>query len=167
MRVYGVTGWKNAGKTGLMERLVAEFRSRGLTVSTVKHAHHAFDVDQAGTDSFRHRAAGAGQVLLSSSRRWALMTELGDAPEPGLDRLLAQLAPCDLVLVEGFKTAGHPKIEAHRAVTGQPLIAPGDMSVRAVASDSALTLDRPVFDLDDTAAIADFIAADLNLEPGS
>jgi molybdopterin-guanine dinucleotide biosynthesis protein MobB len=167
MRVYGVTGWKNAGKTGLMERLVAEFRSRGLTVSTVKHAHHAFDVDQAGTDSFRHRAAGAGQVLLSSSRRWALMTELGDAPEPGLDRLLAQLAPCDLVLVEGFKTAGHPKIEAHRAVTGQPLIAPGDASVRAVASDSALTLDRPVFDLDDTRAIADFIAADLNLEPGS
>lgn len=161
MRVYGVTGWKNAGKTGLMERLVAEFTARGLRVSTLKHAHHAFDVDQQGTDSFRHRAAGAGQVLLASGRRWALMSELGDAPEPPLATLLTKLDPCDLVLVEGYKREAHPKIEAHRAVTGQPLIAPDDPSIRAVASDSALTLDRPVFNLDDTSAIADFIWAEV------
>ena len=166
MKVYGVTGWKNSGKTGLMERLVAEFRARGLSVSTIKHAHHSFDVDHAGTDSFRHRAAGAGQVLLASSRRWALMSELQGAAEPALPELLARLDPCDLVLVEGYKTATHPKIEAHRAATGQDLIAPCDASIRAVASDQALDLDRPVFDLDDTSAIADFIAAELKLELG-
>lgn len=161
MKIYGVTGWKNSGKTGLMERLVSEFTARGLRVSTLKHAHHAFDVDHDGTDSFRHRAAGAGQVLLSSGRRWALMSELGDAPEPPLVDLLSKLAPCDLVLIEGYKRADHPKIEAHRAATKQPLIAPDDPSIRAVASDSALDLDRPVFDLDDTKAIADFIWSDL------
>ncbi|UYV38431.1 molybdopterin-guanine dinucleotide biosynthesis protein B [Rhodobacteraceae bacterium D3-12] len=161
MKIYGVTGWKNSGKTGLMERLVSEFTARGLTVSTLKHAHHAFDVDQAGTDSFRHRAAGAGQVLLASGRRWALMSELGDAPEPPLTELLAKLNPCDLVLIEGYKRADHPKIEAHRAATKQPLIAPDDPTIRAVASDSDLTLDRPVFDLNNTKVIADFIWAEV------
>ena len=161
MRVFGVTGWKNSGKTGLMERLVAEFTARGLRVSTIKHAHHAFDVDQPGRDSHRHRVAGAAQVLLASSRRWALMSELGDAPEPPLSELLARLDPCDLVLIEGYKREAHPKVEAHRGVTGQSLIAPDDPTIRAVASDSAPSVKQPVFDLDDTHAIADFILADL------
>ena len=163
MRVYGVTGWKNAGKTGLMERLVAEMVARGLSVSTVKHAHHAFDVDQPGRDSYRHRQAGAGEVLLASRQRVALMRELRGAEEPALADLLAMLAPCDLVLVEGYKRDRHPKIEAFRAETGHALIAPDDPTIRAVASDVALDLDRPVFDLNDTGAIADFILAEVGL----
>ncbi len=163
MRLYGVTGWKNSGKTGLMERLVAEITARGLRVSTVKHAHHRFDVDQPGKDSYRHRQAGAAQVLLASRNRVALMTELRDAEEPSLTDLLAQLAPCDLVLIEGYKRDRHPKIEAHRAATGQPLIAPGDPTIRAVASDAAPVLDRPVFHLDDTRALADFILREVGL----
>ncbi|WMS41018.1 molybdopterin-guanine dinucleotide biosynthesis protein B [Acuticoccus sp. MNP-M23] len=164
MRVYGVTGWKNAGKTGLVERLVAYLSARGLRVSTIKHAHHEFDVDADGTDSARHRAAGAGEVLIASARRFALMHELRGAPEPSLDALLAHLSPCDLVLVEGFKTARHPKIEAFRASEGHALMAPGDPSVRALAADAPITgMDRPVFHLDDTAAIAAFICADCGL----
>jgi len=165
MRVYGVTGWKNSGKTGLMERLVSEITGRGYSVSTIKHAHHGFDVDQPGRDSYRHRVAGAQEVLLASRNRVALMQELRDMPEPGLDALLARLSPVDLVLVEGYKREGHPKIEAHRAATGHALIAPGDASIRAVASDVAqeLQLDRVVFDLDDTSAIADFVLAELGL----
>ncbi|WP_417525004.1 molybdopterin-guanine dinucleotide biosynthesis protein B [Marinovum sp.] len=163
MRLYGVTGWKNSGKTGLMERLVSEITARGFTVSTVKHAHHSFDVDQPGKDSHRHRLAGATQVLLASRNRVALMTELRDAEEPPLEALLAQLAPCDLVLVEGYKRDRHPKIEAQRAATGQPLIAPDDPTIRAVASDAAPALDRPVFHLDDTQAVADFILREVGL----
>ena len=163
MKLYGVTGWKNAGKTGLMERLVAEFIRRGLRVSTLKHAHHGFDVDQPGTDSARHRAAGATEVLLASSKRWALMHELRGAPEPPLAELLGHLSPVDLVLVEGYKSEPHSKIEAYRATCGNPLIAPKDPTIRAVASDTDLNLDRPVFDLDDTVAIADFIAREIGL----
>lgn len=163
MKLYGVVGWKNAGKTGLMERLVSEIVSRGFTVSTVKHAHHAFDVDQPGKDSHRHRIAGATEVLLASHKRVALMHELRDVDEPPLDTLLERLSPVDLVLVEGYKRDTHSKIEAHRAVTGNPLIAPDDPTVRAVASDVPLTLDRPVFELDDTVAIADFILSDVDL----
>ncbi|RKF14630.1 molybdopterin-guanine dinucleotide biosynthesis protein B [Roseovarius spongiae] len=163
MKLYGVTGWKNAGKTGLVERLVAEFTARGLTVSTVKHAHQSFDVDRPGADSDRHRAAGAHEVLLASSNRVALLTELRGAPEPPLAELLTRLAPADLVLIEGYKRDAHPKIEAHRAAAGNPLIAPDDPTIRAVASDAPLALERPVFDLDDTNAIADFIAAELGL----
>lgn len=163
MKIYGVTGWKNCGKTGLMERLVAEFCERGLSVSTLKHAHHSTDVDHPGTDSFRHRTAGASEVILASPNRVAIMQELRGAPEPSFESLLARLRPVDLVLVEGFKREAHPKIEAHRQEAGQPLIAPKDTSIRAVASDSPLELDRPVFDLDDTAAIADFIAREIAL----
>lgn len=165
MKLFGVVGWKNSGKTGLMERLVAEITARGLSVSTVKHAHHRFDVDQPGKDSYRHRTAGASQVLLSSGTRWALMSELRGAPEPSLAALLAKLDPVDLVLVEGYKRDAHPKIEAHRAATGQPLIAPGDPTVLAVASDSQPEVDRPLFHLDATAEIADFILAHTALEP--
>ena len=164
MKVWGVVGWKNSGKTGLMERLVAEFVGRGLRVSTLKHAHHTFDVDQDGKDSYRHRVAGATQVLLASRNRWALMHELRDEEEPTLDALLRQLAEVDLVLVEGYKRDRHPKIEAHRAETGQPLIAVDDPTVRAIASDSNAKVDRcPTFDLNDTQGIADFIAGELDL----
>jgi len=163
MKLYGIVGYKNAGKTGLMERLVTEITGRGLTVSTLKHAHHNFDVDQPGKDSFRHRQAGAHQVLLASRDRWALMTELRGTQEPPLADLLAQLAPVDLVLVEGYKRDTHAKVEAYRKVTGNPLIAVDDPTIRAVASDTALTLDRPVFDLNDTSAIADFILSEVGL----
>jgi len=163
MRVYGVVGWKNAGKTGLMERLVAEITGRGFSVSTVKHAHHSFDVDHPGKDSHRHRIAGAREVLLTSRNRFALMHELRDEAEPELSQLLGHLAPVDLVLIEGYKRDAHPKVEAHRAETDNPLIAPDDPTVRAVASDVPLTLDRPVFDLNDTRAIADFILAEVGL----
>lgn len=163
MRIYGVVGWKNAGKTGLMERLVTEITGRGLSVSTVKHAHHSFDVDHEGKDSYRHRQAGATEVLLASRNRFALMHELRNEDEPPLEVLLGKLAPVDLVLVEGYKRDAHPKVEAHRSVTGNPLIAPGDETVRAVASDTPLDLDCPVFDLDDTKAIADFILDQVGL----
>ena len=163
MKLYGVVGWKNAGKTGLMERLVTEITGRGISVSTVKHAHHSFDVDHPGKDSFRHRVAGATEVLLASRNRFALMHELRGSDEPTLQELLTHLAPVDLVLVEGYKRDTHPKIEAHRAETGNPLIASDDPSVAAVASDVPLDLDRPVFDLNDTGAIADFILSEVGL----
>ena len=163
MRIYGVVGWKNAGKTGLMERLVTEITGRGMTVSTVKHAHHSFDVDHEGKDSYRHRVAGAREVLLASRNRFALMHELRDSEEPTLAELLTRLSPVDLVLVEGYKRDAHPKVEAHRAVTGNPLIAREDDTIKAVASDTPLDLDRPVFDLNDTVAIAGFILSEVGL----
>ena len=164
MKIFGVTGWKNSGKTGLMERLITEFTALGLTVSSIKHAHHSFDIDHPGRDSYRHRDAGARQVLLSSRNRWALMHELRDEDEPSLGDLLKQLSPVDLVLIEGYKRDRHPKIEAHRKETGQPLIAPEDETIVAVASDTSVTIDRPVLDLNDTAAIANFIAQHLELD---
>jgi len=169
MKVFGITGRKNAGKTGLMVRLVTELASRGLSVSSVKHAHHDADIDHPGTDSFRHRAAGAQEVLLATPGRWALIHELRGAPEPPLAELLARMAPVDLVLVEGFKSAPHPKIEAHRPETRQPLIAPANPTVRAVASTApaghpALAgLGVPLLALDDTAAIADFVLREAGL----
>ncbi len=163
MNLFGIVGWKNAGKTGLMERLVSEITSRGYRVSTVKHAHHSFDVDHEGKDSHRHRVAGATEVLLASRNRFALMHELRAEDEPSLEMLLRKLSPVDLVLVEGYKRDAHPKVEAHRGETGNPLIAPGDPTVRAVASDTPLEIDRPVFDLNDTKAVADFILAEVGL----
>ena len=164
MKVWGVVGWKNSGKTGLMERLVTEIAGRGLSVSTLKHAHHSFDVDHAGKDSYRHREAGATEVLLASRNRWALMHEMRGADEEPMEALLARLSPVDLVLVEGYKRDRHPKIEAHRSATGNPLIATDDPTVRAIASDSgAEAQGRPTFHLDDTAAIADFILGELGL----
>ena len=166
MRIFGIVGWKNSGKTGLMERLVADITGRGLTVSTIKHAHHAFDVDQPGKDSHRHRTAGASEVLVASAQRYVVMHELRGAAEPPLSDLLARLAPVDLVLIEGFKSEGHPKIEAHRGATGQPLLAPGDSNVLGVASDHPLPdLEKPVFDLDDTAGVAAFILREVGLMP--
>ena len=164
MKVYGVTGWKDAGKTGLMERLVAEICGRGFTVSTIKHAHHNTDIDQPGRDSHRHRSAGAREVLLASPRRWALMHELRDAPEPSLAELLARLSPVDLVLIEGYKRAQHPKIEAWRADVGKPPLAQSNTTIRAIAADHPLEGTRlPVFDLDDTKAVSDFILREVEL----
>lgn len=164
MKIYGVTGWKNTGKTGLMERLVTEITSRGFTVSTVKHAHHATEIDHPGRDSHRHRVAGAHEVILASPNRWALMHELRGAPEPPLADLLARLSPVDLVLVEGYKTAPHPKIETHRAETGRSLLAQDNPTIHAVASDAAHpTLRLPLFHLDDTTGIASFILAEVGL----
>lgn len=156
--VFGVAGWSGSGKTTLLVRLLPELVARGLAVSTVKHAHHGFDLDQPGKDSFRHREAGASEVLVASSRRWALMHEIRGDDEPGLDQLLRRLSPVDLVLVEGFKRADHDKLEVWRAATGQPLLARDDRRVVAVASDGAVPdCPVPVLPLDDAVAIADFV----------
>lgn len=156
MRMIGLSGWSGAGKTTLLTRLLPCLAARGVSVSTIKHAHHAFDVDVPGKDSWEHRRAGARQVLVSSSQRWALMTELRGAPEPTLPALLAQLAPVDLVIVEGFKFDPHPKIEVHRAANGKPWRHPEDPAIRAVASDIALPAGcaLPWAHLDDVERIA-------------
>ncbi len=166
-RIYGVIGWKNAGKTGLMERLVAEITARGHSVSTVKHVHHEVDLDRPGKDTWRHRQAGAREVVLASKDRFALMVE-HRGPEPDLAAILQRLAPVDLVLVEGYKRDTHRKVEVWRVETGQPLIQPGDPLVRAVATDTALPqpVAVPVLDLNDTAAVADFILREVGLAPG-
>lgn len=135
MRMIGFAGWSGAGKTQLLCRLIPALTGQGLRVSTLKHAHHAFDIDRPGKDSWAHREAGATEVLIGSSNRWALMHELRDEPEPGLDELLARLSPVDLVLVEGFKRGLHPKIEVHRAANGKPFLHPDDPSIVAIASD--------------------------------
>ncbi|MEQ5872337.1 molybdopterin-guanine dinucleotide biosynthesis protein B [Sagittula sp. NFXS13] len=163
MKVFGITGWKNSGKTGLMERLVSEISARGVVVSTVKHAHHAFDVDHPGRDSYRHREAGAREVVLASRKRVAVMTELRGEAEPELDELLTRLGPCDLVLVEGYKRQRHPKIECFRAEAGHDLIAKQDDTILAVASDCPVDVAVPVLELDDTKAIANFVMAHVGL----
>lgn len=162
MKVYGVIGWKNSGKTSLMERLVAEITGRGFSVSTVKHVHHTVDLDQPGKDTWRHRQAGAREVVLASADRMAILVE-HRGPEPELPAVLARLAPVDLVLVEGYKRDAHPKVEVWRAETGHPLIQPGDPLVRAVATDASLTLPVPVLDLNDTGTVADFILREVGL----
>ncbi|MEM1420080.1 MAG: molybdopterin-guanine dinucleotide biosynthesis protein B [Pseudomonadota bacterium] len=164
MKIYGVVGWRNSGKTTLMEKLVAEITSRGVSVSSVKHAHHAFDIDHEGKDSWRHRQAGAREVLVCSGARWALMHELRGAEEPPLAVLLEKLSAVDLVLVEGYKRDGHPKVEAFRSATGNSLIASEEATIRAVASDQPIDgLDRPNFDLNDVRGIADFILTETGL----
>lgn len=156
--VFGVTGWSGSGKTVLVERLIPALIARGLTVSTVKHAHHAADIDRPGKDTFRHREAGATEVMLATERRWALMREHRTGEEPPLSSLLARLAPVDLVLVEGFKRDRHPKIEVRRATLTSEPIWPGDASIVAVASDGPIEDCRcPVLDLDDIPAIATFV----------
>ncbi|MBN9670287.1 molybdopterin-guanine dinucleotide biosynthesis protein B [Roseibium aggregatum] len=164
--VFGITGWKNSGKTRLMASLVREFTARGLKVSTVKHAHHNFDIDHPETDSYRHREAGACEVALVSGRRWALMHELRDENEPPLPEILARLAPCDLILIEGYKRESHFKIEARRLETAdRGALAPADPGILAVASDHELPDETlPVFHLDDIPALADFIQQTLKLK---
>jgi molybdopterin-guanine dinucleotide biosynthesis adapter protein len=167
-KIFGIAGWKNSGKTGLMVRLVAEFTARGFKVSTIKHAHHDFDIDKVGADSYRHREAGAHEVALVSGTRYAIMHELRGAAEPSFEEILSRLAPCDLVLIEGYKREPVPKIEARRieSLRNEPL-APTDPHIVAIAADHPVPdAGLPVFELDDTIAIADFIAATLDL-PGS
>lgn len=160
MRLIGLAGWSGAGKTTLLVRLIPCLERRGISVSTVKHAHHAFDVDQPGKDSYEHRRAGARQVLVASARRWALMTELREEPEPPLPFLLSRLSPVDLVLVEGFKRDPHPKVEIHRAANGKPWLFPDDRAVVAIASDvppPAAAARLPHVHLDDVEGIADLM----------
>lgn len=157
MIVVGIAGFKNSGKTTLVERIVAEAAGRGLNVATLKHAHHGFDIDQPGTDSHRHRAAGARQVLIASDRRIALMEELGDQPGPDLDALLRRLGPADLVVVEGWKSAALPKIEVFRPETGAALMAEQDGHIIAVVSDDAPQTAKPVFAASAVTDVVDFI----------
>ncbi len=165
MRVFGIAGWSGSGKTTLMTRLLGELTARGYRVSTMKHAHHTFDVDQPGKDSHAHRVAGASEVMVTSASRWALMHEHRGAPEATIDELLRHMTPVDLLLIEGFKREPHAKLEVHRRATGKPLLAADDPHVVAVASDEPLPGEaRPVFDLDDVAAIADFILAHTGLD---
>lgn len=160
MRVIGLAGWSGAGKTTLLRRLIPVLVGKGLRVSTVKHAHHGFDVDQPGKDSWEHRQAGAQEVLVASAHRWALMHELRGDAEPELADLLARLSPVDLVLVEGFKRGGQPKLEVFRAANGKPMIHPTDPSVVAVASDEPVPdLALPWMQLDDIPAIAEAMQA--------
>ena len=157
MKIMGFAGSSGSGKTTLIEKLVPLLVGRGLKVSLIKHAHRGFDVDQPGKDSYRHRQAGAAEVLLTSSQRWVLMHELRGAPEPRLEEQLKHLAPCDVVLIEGFKHAAVPKIEVWRSATGEPLLHAGDPHFVAVASDVPLETQLPRFDLDDVPAIAEFV----------
>lgn len=163
--LIGIAGWKNSGKTTLAVRLIEEFSARGLAVSSIKHAHHAFQIDDGETDSARHRRAGSGQVAIVSSERWALVTELRSAPEPDFADVVAKLAPCDLVIVEGYKSHAIPKIEARRTASREKRpLSKEDPNVIAVAADHRVADEAvPVFALDDIAAIADFIAAHLKL----
>ena len=164
MRVFGFAGWSGSGKTTLIEKLIPRLVGAGLRVSLVKHAHHTFDVDQPGKDSYRHRHAGASEVLVTSSRRWVLMHELRGAAEPAFEETLQRLSPCDLGLVEGFKRAAIPKLEVWRRQTGEPLLHPNDERIVAVASDTAVQTRLPLLDLNDDAAIASFILAHLRLQ---
>ncbi|MBW4023412.1 MAG: molybdopterin-guanine dinucleotide biosynthesis protein B [Proteobacteria bacterium] len=157
-RIIGFAGWSGAGKTTLIRQVIARLVDQGFRVSTLKHAHHDFDIDHRGKDSWEHRHAGATEVLVVSDTRWALMHELRGAPEPDLDALLAKLAPADIVLVEGFKRSPIPKLEVYRAGNGKPPLHPDDASIIAIASDIAFPESgRPVLPLDDVAEVADFV----------
>lgn len=154
-RILGIVGWSGSGKTLLLTRLIPHFVQQGLRVATLKHAHHAFDVDTPGKDSYEHRKAGASEVIISSARRWVQMHELGEAPEPTLAELLGKVSPCDLVLVEGFKGERHPKLEVYRPAVGKPPLHPADPQIAAVATDAVLEATRArVVDLNDIPAVA-------------
>ncbi len=163
MKVFGFAGWSGSGKTTLIEKLIPRFAGAGLRVSLIKHAHHTFDVDQPGKDSYRHRHAGASEVLVTSSRRWVLLHELRGAHEPSFEEQIQHFAPCDLLLVEGFKHAPIPKLEVWRATPGEPLLHPNDPHIVAVACDVRVDTRLPVLDLNDDAAIARFILDYLKL----
>jgi len=163
MRTFGFAGWSGSGKTTLIEKLIPRFVARGLRVSLIKHAHHTFDVDQPGKDSYRHRHAGASEVLVTSSRRWVLMHELRGAQEPSFDEQVKHLSPCDLLIVEGFKHAPIPKLEVWRAETGEGLLHPQDPHIVAVASDAKVDTKLPLLDINDDARIASFILGHLEL----
>jgi molybdopterin-guanine dinucleotide biosynthesis protein B len=161
MRIVGLAGWSGSGKTTLITKVIPVLVGRGLKIATVKHAHHEFDLDQPGKDSWLHRAAGASEVMVASSRRWALIHELSGEPEPPLKDLLAKLAPADLVIIEGFKRHAHPKLEVYRATVNKPLLHPDDDCIVAIASDGHLPqAPLPVFPLDDIEGIANVLQAE-------
>ena len=158
MRIIGLAGWSGSGKTTLITKVIPRLITRGVSVSTLKHAHHGFDLDQPGKDSFFHRAAGATEVVISSAKRFAILHELRGEPEWDLPDLVAKISPVDLVLVEGYKRDPFPKLEVHRAANGKPLIYPQDPHVVAIAADVALPdVKLPVVDLDDVEAIGDLL----------
>ncbi len=157
MKTFGFAGWSGSGKTTLIEKLIPRFVARGLRVSLIKHAHHTFDVDHPGKDSYRHRHAGASEVLVTSSRRWVLMHELRGEPEPAFEEQVQQLSDCDLLLVEGFKFAPIPKMEIWRAQTGEPFLHPNDTHIVALATDRSVETTLPRLDLNDVAGIAGFV----------
>ncbi|MGE0095091.1 MAG: molybdopterin-guanine dinucleotide biosynthesis protein B [Alphaproteobacteria bacterium] len=158
MKLFGLAGWSGAGKTTLVARLLPALIARGISVSTVKHAHESFDIDKPGKDSHTHRTAGAREVMISSVNRWALIHEHRGEPEPDLDALVRVMTPVDLLLVEGFKRHGHNKLEVYRAANGQPFLHPDDPRIVAIASDVPVpNAGRPVLKLDDVPAIADFV----------
>jgi molybdopterin-guanine dinucleotide biosynthesis protein B len=163
MKVFGFAGWSGSGKTTLIEKLIPRLVARGLRVSLIKHAHHTFDVDQPGKDSYRHRQAGASEILVTSSRRWVLMHELRGAHEPSFDEQIKHLSPCDLLFVEGFKFAPIPKLEVWRSETGEGLLHPNDPHIVAVASDAKVETKLPLLNLNDPAAIESFIVKHLEL----
>jgi molybdopterin-guanine dinucleotide biosynthesis protein B len=158
MRIFGLAGWSGCGKTTLLAAVIPELVARGLAVSTIKHAHHEFDIDRPGKDSWRHRQAGAREVMVASARRWAIMHELRGAPEPTLEELAARMSPVDLLLVEGWKRHPHPKIEVHRPSLGKTLLYPDDPYVVAIASDEVLAAPIPLLPLGDAGAVAAFIS---------
>ncbi len=161
MKIFGVTGWKNSGKTEMVARLTAHFTGQGLRIATLKHAHRGFNLDQPGTDSDRHREAGAKEVLIASDRRWAILRE---EPAPSLSELVEALGPADLVLIEGWKREPHPKLECHRQAAGHALMAPENTTIRAVATDTGIeTGGCPRFHIDDIAGIARFIETEVGL----
>jgi molybdopterin-guanine dinucleotide biosynthesis protein MobB len=165
MKVFGIVGWKNSGKTTLVAKLVTELKSRGYSVSTVKNAHHAFDLDQPGRDSYKHREAGAQEVLISSGSRWALMHEVQKSEDFLLDDLLTKMTPVDLVLVEGFKGEGHSKIECNRSTSEMPLICETNKTIVAVASDKGVTFEGlDALDMNNITEIADFVTAQTGLD---
>ena len=157
MKQFGLAGYSGSGKTTLLEQLLPRLNAKGLRVAVIKHAHHAFDIDKPGKDSYRHRAAGASEVLIASDQRWVLMHELRGEGEPSLAALTARLSPCDLVLVEGYKREPIPKLEIYRPALGKPMLHPGDSRIVAIATDAPIQTGLPVFDLNDVGAIANFI----------
>ena len=163
MKTFGFAGWSGSGKTTLIEKLIPRFVRRGLRVSLIKHAHHTFDVDHPGKDSYRHRHAGAKEVLVTSSRRWVLIHELRGEHEPPFEEQVKRLSPSDLLIVEGFKYAPIPKLEVWRAETGEPLLHPNDPHIVAVATDAKIDTKLPVLDLNDVDAIEEFLLAHLRL----
>lgn len=164
MKVFGIAGYSGSGKTTLLEKLIPQFTARGLKVSVIKHAHHGFDIDRPGKDSYRHREAGASEVLLSCNDRWALMHERRDESDVTLDELLARLAPCDLVLIEGFKQEPVPKLEVYRPENGKQPLFPERSDIVAVATDAEIATSLPRLALDDVAAIAGFVMTTLQLQ---
>ncbi len=164
MRIFGFAGWSGSGKTTLIEQLIPRFVKHGLRVSLIKHAHHTFDVDHAGKDSYRHRQAGAQEILVTSSRRWVLMHELRGEAEPAFEEHVKRVSPCDLLRVEGFKHAPIPKLEVWREDTGEGLLHPNDPHIVAVASDAKVQTKLPLLDLNDVDGIAQFILKKLELQ---